>query len=120
MGIIAKSVDVDKLVGLKANLYYCNLVNSFQLGSVIFEVIEDENDGYRSSFQELQVVRDDAEKRDRDFLAEVQILNVEHGEFKGYQVTGTDGHVWVEFGTDYADDYYPCFVFNTTPKPPKV
>lgn len=111
-----RSVDPDKLVGLKANLYYNNEVNRFQLGSVLFEVIEDESDGYRSFFQELQVINVNAEKKERDFLAEVTLVKVDDGNMNGYEIVGTDGHRWLEFGTDNYDDYYPCFYFRFYPK----
>jgi len=114
-----KSVDPDKLVGLKANLYYVNELNRFQLGSVLFEVIEDKSDGYRSYYQELQVIDTNKTKNERDFLAEVQIEKVHEQSFEGYDIIDNDGHVWVRFGTDNNDDYYPCFVFCVTPKSPK-
>lgn len=112
-----KSIDPDKLLGLKANLYYVNELNRFQLGSVLFEVIEDESDGYRSYYAQLQVIDTERKKNPGDFLAEVEIVKVNREQqFDGYQIQDADGHVWIEFGTDNYDDYYPCFVFNTNPK----
>lgn len=111
-----KSIDPDKLLGLKANLYYVNELNRFQLGSVLFEVIEDESDGYRSYFQELQVIDTERRKNPGDFLAEVTIEKVHEQDMDGYHIVDKDGHVWVEFGTNNNDDYYPCFYFTTNPK----
>jgi len=38
--------------------------------------------------------------------------------FEGYEFRDIeDGHMWLKIGTDYADEYYPCFVFRYTPKP---
>ena len=34
----------------------------------------------------------------------------------GYQLIGkTSGHLWLQFGTDNADDYYPSFVYRWYP-----
>lgn len=55
-----ETINFDYLVGQTASLYQCNDVNCFQLGSVIFEAIEDENDSYRSMMDGVRVVRRDA------------------------------------------------------------
>lgn len=113
-----KVVDFDKLVGLKASLYYENHSNQFQLGSVLFEVIEDENDGYRSSMQEVQVVDTNHPRKDGDYLGPVVIEKFYTGDYDGYIIRDeNDGHQWLLFGTSNHDDYYPCFSFNFTPKP---
>ena len=49
-------IDFTTLVGEKASLYYTSILYSFQLGTVLFEVVEDENDGYRSMMQCVKVV----------------------------------------------------------------
>ena len=37
----------------------------------------------------------------------------------GYRLVDVeDEHIWVEFGTDYTDDYYPMYIFRHFPKPP--
>ena len=37
----------------------------------------------------------------------------------GYRLIDiNDKHVWLEFGTDCYDDYYPMFIFKHFPKPP--
>lgn len=36
--------------------------------------------------------------------------------FKGWQLRDVDtGHVWLTVGTDYGEDYYPCFTFDYQP-----
>jgi len=36
-----------------------------------------------------------------------------YGTFDGYNLVDvTDGFVWLTFGTDNCDDYYPMFCFN--------
>jgi hypothetical protein len=116
-----RSVDFDKLVGLKANLYYNNNAQTFQLGDVTFEVIEDPDDGYRSYFREVQIINMNSEKKPGNLLGGVIIEAANHGDFGGYRITDElDGHVWLEFGTDHSDSYYPCFIYNFTPKASKV
>jgi len=109
-------VNFDKLIGQKGSLYYNNTLNSFQLGSVLFEVVEDENDGYRSMMQEVKVVTTRAPKT--ELLAEVMITSCT-SDISGFVLVDTlDNHVWLEFGTNHQDDYYPYFVFSWTPKLP--
>lgn len=31
------------------------------------------------------------------------------------EVIDRSGQVWLRLGTDYSDDYYPCFVFEYNP-----
>lgn len=111
-------VNFEKLIGQKGSLYYNNTLNSFQLGSVLFEVVEDENDGYRSMMQEVKVVTTSAPKT--ELLAEVMITSCT-SDVSGFMLVDTlDNHVWLEFGTNYQYDYYPYFVFSWTPKLPPV
>ena len=105
-------IDIDDLVGKPAKLYYCNELHSFQLGSIIFEVIEDERDGYRSSMSHVDIIKEDAPLR--EFLDNVEITQEDNGNI--YNIVGSGGHVWVSFGTQNWDDYYPCFHFATYPK----
>lgn len=113
-----QSINFERLIGSKASLYYNNLSNQFQLGSVIFEVIENEDDGYRSSMQEVRILSTDAARKDREYLGGVIIRDGDAGDFRGYEIVDENtGHVWLRFGTDHHDDYYPCFSFNFTPKP---
>lgn len=114
------SINFDQLSGLKASLYYNNHLNQFQLGSVVFEVLEDECDGYRSCLGEVKVLNANAERRPGDFLGGVIVEKVYENDFDGYHIVDdTDGHIWLTFGTDNVDDYYPSFRFYFTPKVPK-
>lgn len=112
------SIDFSKLEGTKANLYHNNRINQFQLGSVIFEVIENEDDGYRSSLKEVAILDTNAIKLSNNFLAEVVIKNGNKDNFEGWLIEDeNDGHIWLKFGTDNVDDYYPTFTFYFNPKP---
>lgn len=108
-------VNFDTLVGEKATLFLTpSTANRFQLGSVIFEVIEDENDGYRSAMEAVKIVNDNAPKK--VLLAEVTIGKTSVINECIYTLIDSSGHEWLRFGTDNADDYYPSFHFNWSPK----
>lgn len=113
------SVNFDKLVGLSGNLYYNNKLNTFQLGDVEFEVMEDEEDGYRSSMREVQIINKSAPRLAGGYLGTVLIIREDEnsGNFDGYSLIDTiDHHAWITFGTDHSDIYYPCFVFKFNPR----
>ncbi len=108
-------INFENLVGTKANLYYHNKFNEFQLGRMIFKVLEDEDDGYRSSLDSVNIVTTSAPLRQK--LAEIEIKYLHTNDSDLYQLIDTeDGHKWLEFGTNNTDDYYPCFIFNSYPK----
>lgn len=112
--------------------FYGTNENCFKIGRHVFEAIEDPNDGYRSCLQELKEI--DRHERDsrhlhffKNAVASVKVVEVENGEyttdwnyvsynFYGHKLVDSSGHVWLTFGTDSYDDYYPCFVFQYTPK----
>jgi hypothetical protein len=109
-----KSVNFQKLVGETASLYYCNEMNTFQLGSVLFEVEADEDDGYRSYLQDVHILKTDAPK-----IQLLGVVEITESSIDGYELRDReDGFVWLQFGTDNSDSYYPCFVFNTYARPP--
>ena len=113
---IPKVVDFEKFAGMEASLYYCNHLNQFQLGDVIFEAIEDESNGYRSMMQEVRLVKTDAPRRSGDFLGIVTIEKVYENDFDGFHLTDKDGHIWLTFGTDNVEDHYPTFKFLLSSK----
>ena len=103
--------------------------HEFKVDGIIFKVLEDPNDGYRSCLGVIEY----GEQSDSIFfqrsLAKVRIETYEgrthEGSWsqsdQGYQLVDIeDGHVWLEFGTDNTDDYYPYFVFRHTPKEPTI
>lgn len=114
-------VNFEQLENLRANLYYNNHSCQFQLGQVIFQVNEDESDGYRSYLRDVEIISVEAPARIRDFLAEVIIKKSQVSNRDGWEIVdANDSHVWLEFGTDNSDDYYPSFIFYTYPKPGKI
>ena len=108
----------DSLVGKKFKFYGVDN-NQFKLDKVAYEALEDENDGYRSCLG--AVVVKDIEKSIffRTAIASVWLVYDLEGSFDGYRLVDVkDSHVWLRFGTDNSDDYYPWFVFEYSPKAP--
>lgn len=95
----------------------------FKLDDTIYEVIEDEDDSYRSMLGAV-VVRDGKAKIFFGMpIARVVIQCEENGNYSTYTLKDLhDDHCWLRFGTDdyedYDDGYYPLFVFDYTPKGP--
>jgi hypothetical protein len=91
--------------------------NCFKLNDTIYEAVEDPDDGYRSCMEELRVV---AEPDNLIFhsLPLANVLMQEEDEDIDLLVDADTGHVWLRYGTDYSDSYYPCFVFEYTPPSP--
>lgn len=112
------TVDFTMLIGSKASLYLPpNDPCRFQLGTIIFEVMEDESDGYRSSMQEVSIVLTGCNTPANKLLAEVMIKQDPAPDCDIYCLTDLkDGHIWLRFGTDHTDNYYPSFVYNWDPK----
>lgn len=85
---------------------------TFKLDHHVFEVIEDENDGYRSYMDSVEVTQDNNMVFLGKSFADVVVREYNPGEFQGYALVDVvDGHHWLVFGTDHVDDYYPCFQF---------
>lgn len=101
--------------------------DTFILGSggyiIAFEVLEDPDDGYRSWLGEVRVREDVSDLvYFKQPLAEVKMREAARGDrdHEGYELVDTsDGHVWLSFGTDHTDDWYPCYVFHYNPKESK-
>jgi hypothetical protein len=123
-----ETIDFDTLIGDTAKLHLCvdQSPNCFQLGSVVFEVIEDENDGYRSMMDKVVIKQTDARSSENTVLATVVIKNaISNGDwitdFKGYELVDVNtGHSWLRFGTNNTEDYYPSFRFDWTPPTEEV
>ena len=97
----------------------------FKLGTNVFEAVEDPGDGYRSYLG--SVVATDGEGiffATQVDTVEVVEYQLDHDEvstedIRGYALRSTtDGHIWLVFGTNVWDGYYPCFVFRYTPRAP--
>lgn len=111
----------DSMLGC-AHLFYGVDCNAFKLGSSIFEAIEDEDDGYRSYLSTIEAVNTSSYNFQRYPIAVIHIKDIKSGDgFNGYQfIDVKSGHCWLEVGTNYEDDYYPCFTFYYEPCKPKT
>ena len=115
------TVDVDTLLtepNTKTFKYYGANCNQFKLGSIVYEVVEDEQDGYRSSMGALLIVENPTGIFSRNYIAMVFLRESCSQRYEVVDVE--DGHVWLTFGTNDYDDYYPYFVFDPQPKPPNA
>ncbi len=101
--------------------------HEFKIDGVVFKVLEDPDDGYRSHLGAIEYSDDSKGLFFKEPIAQVKIeIYDETGKDddmwesqlnQGYRlVDTTDGHVWLEFGTHNYDDYYPCFIFRHHPK----
>ena len=102
--------------------------NTFKVDSIVFKVLEDPDDGYRSHLGAI----DYSDKHDSIFFGtpiarvRIEVYDESNGDEgwgsqlnQGYRLVDVeDDHVWLEFGTHNYDDYYPCFVFRHYPKVP--
>lgn len=128
------------LAGIELEYYGADSGDStFMVDSIVFKILEDPNDGYRSTlgaidytdqhnsiFFKTPVARVRIETYDTAGEPDDRPSLKEHGgddydyalcENQGYRLVDvTDGHVWLEFGTHNYDDYYPIFIFRHTPK----
>jgi hypothetical protein len=103
----------DELVGKEFD-FYGAAENQFRLGDTTWLAVEDEDDGYRSYLGSVEIPLATTVLFNQP-IARVRLE--EHDS--AYKLVDTqDEHVWLEFGTDNSDDYYPCFYFSYTPKKP--
>jgi hypothetical protein len=107
---------MDRLVGREFDFYGVNN-ESFALDGEVYTAVEDHDDGYRSYMEtvvcELGFM---TMVFPRHCLARVRVLDLSNTDEEGYRLVDVDtGHVWLEFGTEHSDNYYPYFFFTYTP-----
>ena len=116
---ISKVEKTFELLEGKTFYFYGVVNNMFKLDELVFEALEDPDDGYRSSLGAI-LVRKDTKLFHRLPLAKVMVETTDGGS--SYE--GVDGHllrdidtnhIWLQVGTGNIDGYYPYFVFNYTP-----
>lgn len=90
--------------------------NFFKIGDDFFEAVEDEDDGYRSCMDAV-VICAGGEYRHNFFKTPVANVKAVEGDEETIKLIDESGHVWLEFGTDHSDSYYPSFVFRYRPTP---
>lgn len=105
--------------------------HEFKIDKMVFKVLEDPDDGYRSMLGAVEYGEDTAGIFFPNPIAKVMIEEFEGetcpdgndwlgtGSCEGYRLRDVeDGHIWLEFGTANTNDYYPYFVFRHVAKPP--
>jgi hypothetical protein len=117
-------MNFDDLVGKKFSFYGVDN-NSFRLGTLdtgellTYEAIEDPSDGYRSYLASVVIQNSLGLIFFSNPIASVVIEETDKGDFKGFELKDIeDNHVWLRFGTDNCDDYYPYFIFQYSAKAP--
>lgn len=116
---VAQKTTLEGLVGHKVG--FCGVDNNTIVLRVhgklrAFEVREDEQDGYRSLLDEVREVPLADTIHFGKPIADVVVGKVEcFVDFTGYTLVDDSGHTWLKAGTDYRDEYYPCFAFDYTP-----
>lgn len=108
--------------------YYGVDGNKFKIGDCVYEVIEDRDDGYRSSMSEI-VPCEDTGNFSQTPIARVIVCGVDRPYTRlsedrydavddGFCLIdyGDNTTCWLEFGTCNEDDYYPQFVFHARNK----
>jgi hypothetical protein len=115
------------LVGTTQDFYGTD-GNKFKIGDYVFEALQDDNDGYRSSLGDIVPAEGNfpskayCRVRVEEVNSGIQMKEADGGAGlfmdSGYALRDLkSGEVLAAFGTDNEDDYYPCFVFwEFTPK----
>ena len=94
--------------------------HKFKLGDVVFEAIEDPDDGYRS-YLESVVLSKPTGIFSKQPLTQVYVFpsnydGDDYDEGNSFDlIDANTGHVWLSCYTEHTDDYYPMFCFNYTP-----
>ena len=104
-----------KLLENKEFYFYGSNGNKFKLDDLVFEALEDPNDGYRSSLGAI-VVRNDKSIFQRKPLAKVRMEILElNDSYYHVLIDINTNHEWLRIGTGDIDDYYPYFVYDYNP-----
>lgn len=107
----------DDLVGSEF-LFYGVDNHLMRLDDRVYEVCEDESDGYRSMLGDLVLRAKTQGIFFREPVAIVTFCRYEEDSCDGYALLDEEhDHKWLCFGTDNSDYYYPNFYFNYLPLP---
>jgi hypothetical protein len=107
------------LIGYEYDFYGVDNT-TFRIGTskslVTLDAMEDPDDGYRSYFGCFRV--SNVGVFFKTPISRVRLVDFDEDNFRGWGLIDVkDDHVWLRVGTDYNDDYYPCFIFDYQPKP---
>lgn len=89
----------------------------FKLNDITWEVLEDPDDGYRSSLGTVEITTEGIFYREP--IAIVKLEEDPDQYNVGFRLVDeeVDGWIWLSFGTNHEDSYYPSFYFNFSPMP---
>lgn len=115
------------LSGMPLDYYGCDATyHTFKVDNIVFKVLEDPDDGYRSCLGAIDYTEEDKNSIFyKQPISKVKISPWSIGDHDeedypvtfGYKIVEEDtGHCWLEFGTQYHDSYYPMFYFQYYPK----
>jgi hypothetical protein len=107
--------EIDKLLG-EEFFFYGAAEHQFKIDEMVWEVIEDPDDGYRSYMQSVLL----AEPKTLFFSEPIAMVKLVQTEEFYRLLDLADDHEWLTFGTDNSEDYYPMFVFRYHPKLPQL
>ena len=113
--IIEIATKAFKLLEDKEFYFYGVINNKFKIDDLVFEALEDPNDGYRSSLGAVVVTDDNGNYHKRP-LAKVKMIYDDSGEDLLHKLIDVDtNHLWLTIGTGEFGDYYPYFMFRFNP-----
>lgn len=99
--------------------------STFKIDGIVFKVLEDPDDGYRSYLGTIDYTNKHSSLFFYESIARVKIETYDNKadynglgqKNHGYKLVDVyDGHIWLQFGTQNYDDYYPMFIFRHFPK----
>ena len=120
------------LIGKKYK-FYGAVNNRFRLNNKVYECVEDPSDDYRSRMEDFKVELINKSNKNSFGLFTKPVALVELKREKDYDtwdnitpdpysyeglwyLIDEFNHIWLTFGTNCSDDYYPSFTFNYEPK----
>lgn len=137
---LPKSLDSDceewmKLLGCEFSFHGMQN-NLVRLNDVVYEFLEDPDDGYRSHLGAVRIsLASDHTGFFPNSIGTVMLVSTDDpdtwpdnwrppekddwsdSDFSGFFLVDTkDMHIWCQIGTEYSDVYYPCFISRYTPK----
>ena len=100
--------------------------NHFKIGNLVFEAIEDPDDGYRSYLDSVVLCNEDTENMKNKFprkpLGVVRVICSGDSNGTKNEIDIIDvkyNHKWLSVYTNHNCDYYPYFVFEYSPLDPE-
>lgn len=98
--------------------------NTFQLGSLVFDVVEYQGPVIDTQLDEVRLIELNRSKKFpivNVYFSEIREDEFEGFEFEGFEFVDEDGHSWVVMGSifeynSYNDEYSCSFVFEYCPK----